>query len=279
VGVANGGTGQTTYTNGQLLIGNSTGNTLTKAVLTAGTGISISNGAGSITIATTGGSSGTVTSVDVSGGTTGLTFSGGPVTASGTITMAGKLAGANGGTNSNFFEVTGPTTSLKTFTFPNASATVLTTNALVTVAQGGTGTNTSTGSGSVVLATSPTLVTPVLGTPTSGTLSSCTVDGTNAVGFKNIPQTTSTTLAATSVGKHHYVSAGVTINTGVFSAGDAFMIVNSGTSSITITQGTSVTLRLAGTATTGSRTLAQKGVASILCVAAGDFIVSGAGVT
>jgi hypothetical protein len=45
-----------------------------------------------------GGGSGTVTSIDVSGGTTGLTYSGGPVTASGTITMAGTLAVANGGT-------------------------------------------------------------------------------------------------------------------------------------------------------------------------------------
>ena len=53
LGVANGGTGQTTYTNGQLLIGNTTGNTLTKATLTAGTGISITNGNGSITIANT----------------------------------------------------------------------------------------------------------------------------------------------------------------------------------------------------------------------------------
>ncbi len=52
--VANGGTGQTSYTNGQLLIGNNTGNTLTKATLTAGTGISITNGTGSITIASTG---------------------------------------------------------------------------------------------------------------------------------------------------------------------------------------------------------------------------------
>jgi hypothetical protein len=53
--VANGGTGQTTYTNGQLLIGNTTGNTLTKSTLTAGSGISITNGNGSITIAATGG--------------------------------------------------------------------------------------------------------------------------------------------------------------------------------------------------------------------------------
>lgn len=41
---------------------------------------------------------GTVTSVDASGGTTGLTFSGGPITTSGTLTMAGTLAVANGGT-------------------------------------------------------------------------------------------------------------------------------------------------------------------------------------
>jgi len=53
--VANGGTGQTTYTNGQLLIGNSTGNTLTKASLTAGSNITITPGSGSITIAASGG--------------------------------------------------------------------------------------------------------------------------------------------------------------------------------------------------------------------------------
>jgi hypothetical protein len=62
VPVSAGGTGQTSYTDGQLLIGNSTGNTLTKATLTAGTGISITNGAGAITINATGGT-GTVTSV------------------------------------------------------------------------------------------------------------------------------------------------------------------------------------------------------------------------
>ena len=55
--VANGGTGQTTYTDGQLLIGNSTGNTLTKATLTAGSNITITNSAGGISIAAAGGSS------------------------------------------------------------------------------------------------------------------------------------------------------------------------------------------------------------------------------
>lgn len=93
--VANGGTGQTSYTNGQLLIGNGSG--LTKATLTAGSGITITNGSGTITIAASGGS-GTVTSVSGSGGTTGLTLSGGPITTSGTLTLGGTLAVANGGT-------------------------------------------------------------------------------------------------------------------------------------------------------------------------------------
>ena len=49
--VDNGGTGQTSYTNGQLLIGNTTGNTLAKATLTEGEGIDVTNGSGSIAIA------------------------------------------------------------------------------------------------------------------------------------------------------------------------------------------------------------------------------------
>jgi hypothetical protein len=63
--VLNGGTGQTSYTDGQLLIGNSTGNTLTKASLTAGSGVTITPGAGSIQIAFTGSGSGSVTSASV----------------------------------------------------------------------------------------------------------------------------------------------------------------------------------------------------------------------
>jgi len=55
--VSDGGTGLTsTPTNGQLLIGNGTNYTL--SALTAGSGISVTNGAGSITIAATGGGGG-----------------------------------------------------------------------------------------------------------------------------------------------------------------------------------------------------------------------------
>ena len=59
--VANGGTGQTTYTDGQLLIGNTATGGVTKATLTAGSNISITNGNGAITINSTGGGGGGVT--------------------------------------------------------------------------------------------------------------------------------------------------------------------------------------------------------------------------
>ena len=76
--VANGGTGQTTYTNGQLLIGNTTGNTLTKATLTAGCGVTITNGAGSITISAAGGGGGCPATPTTEGIVYGETTSVGP---------------------------------------------------------------------------------------------------------------------------------------------------------------------------------------------------------
>ena len=130
--VANGGTGQTSYTDGQLLIGNSTGNTLTKASLTAGSGVTITPGAGSIQIAFTGPGSGSVTSVDVSGGTTGLTTSGGPVTSSGTVTLAGTLNVANGGTGATSLTannvILGNGTSAVQVVAPSTAGNVLTSN-------------------------------------------------------------------------------------------------------------------------------------------------------
>lgn len=239
--VASGGSGQTSYTDGQLLIGNSTGNTLDKATLTAGSGVSITNGSGSITIAATG-SGGTVTSVDVSGGTTGLTTSGGPITGSGTITLAGTLAVANGGT-------------------------------------GGT---TSTGSGAVVLASSPTLVTPDLGTPSAGTLSSCTVDGTNSVGFKKVPQsgsdkTTSYALTTTDVGKFIGVGSGgsITIPDATFAAGDIISLFNNTSGNITITCSIT-TAYISGTnSDKATMTLATRGVATILFISGTVCVVSG----
>jgi hypothetical protein len=72
--------------------------------------------------------SGTVTSVDVSGGTTGLTFTGGPITTTGTITAAGTLAIANGGTNgttaTSGFDNLSPTTTDGDLIFNNGTNNV-----------------------------------------------------------------------------------------------------------------------------------------------------------
>jgi len=87
LGVTSGGTGLTTIpTNGQLLIGNGTGYTLN--TLGAGTGISVTNGSGTISVANTG-------VLSFSAGTTGLT----PISATtGAVTLAGTLKAVNGGT-------------------------------------------------------------------------------------------------------------------------------------------------------------------------------------
>jgi hypothetical protein len=61
---------------------------------------------------------------------------------SGALTQV--IASTYGGTGNGFAKLSGPTTSEKTFTLPDASATILTTNSLVTVAQGGTGRATGT---------------------------------------------------------------------------------------------------------------------------------------
>ena len=64
------------------------------------------NSSGVVTLlASNASSSGTVSSVAVSGGTTGLTTSGGPITTSGTITFAGTLIAANGGTGFSSYAV------------------------------------------------------------------------------------------------------------------------------------------------------------------------------
>jgi hypothetical protein len=95
------------------------------------------------------------------------------------------------------------------------------------------------------------------------------------IGFRSVPQSLNTTAAASDIGKHLYVSATTTVPSGVFVAGNEFLVVNSSASTVTLTQGAGTTLRLGGTATTGSRTIAAYGVASVLCVGTETFYVTG----
>ena len=94
---ANGGTGQNSYTVGQLLYASGTTTLSPLGIGSAGQTLVV-NGAGNAPEWSSAAGTGTVTSVAASGGTTGLTFSGGPVETLGTLTLGGTLGIANGGT-------------------------------------------------------------------------------------------------------------------------------------------------------------------------------------
>jgi hypothetical protein len=186
-----------------------------------GASVTATNSGDDVTVNVSAGT-GTVTSVALSGGTTGLTSSGGPITTTGTITLGGTLAVANGGTGTATPAIVAGTNITVSGTWPNqtinatsaASGDVVgpassTDNALVrfdsttgkliqnsvvivgdstgnmsgvgTLSMGGeltyggvTLSNAVTGTGKMVLDTSPTLVTPALGTPASGVATNLT---------------------------------------------------------------------------------------------------------
>jgi len=389
IGVAYGGTGQTTYTDGQLLIGNSTGNTLAKATLTAGSGVSITNGNGSITINATG-SGGTVTNVT---GTSPITVANGTTTPAisiadgaiadtklATISTAGKVsnsattatsantasaivardasgdfsagtitatnfsgsgasltsltAGNLSGTipsgvlgNSSLFLGTtsvalnrssasqaltgissvalpGSTSGTitiqpaavagaNTLTFPAVTGTVVTTgdtgsvtNTMLAGSIADTKLDTISTAGKVsnsaTTATSSNTANAIIARDASGNFSAGVISD-SAGNLRTLPQNSKTsgyTLIATDTGKHISITTGgVTIPSGVFSTGDVVSIFNNSGSNQTITQGSSTTVRQAGTANTGNRTLAQYGLATVLCVASNTFVISGSGLS
>ena len=153
--IANGGTNSTaTPTAGTIPYG--TGTALAYSPTGTSGQVLTSGGAGAPTWTTVTGT-GTVTSVNVSGGTTGLTYSGGPITGSGTITMAGTLA----------------------------------------VANGGTGVTSSTGTGSVVLGTSPTVNNPTVTNYVESVVAIGTVTTTNTIALTNGTVQTATLTAST----------------------------------------------------------------------------------
>jgi len=129
-----------------------------------------------------------------------------------------------------------------------------------------------------------------LGTPSSGTLSSCTVDGTDAVGFRNIPvnsQSTAYTAVLADSGKvifHPSTDANartftIPANSSVaYAIGTAITFINMTSQVVTIAI-TSDTMYLSSAGTTGSRSLAQYGSATAIKMTSTTWLISGSGLT
>lgn len=120
-------------------------------------------------------------------------------------------------------------------------------------------------------------------------LSNFTVDGTNGVGYINVPQNAQTgsyTLVAGDAGKHIYHAAAAAAATYTIPAnasvayviGTAVTFINMSTNNVTVAI-TTDTMYLGGTGTTGSRTLAQYGVATAVKMTSTTWVITGSGLT
>ena len=123
---------------------------------------------------------------------------------------------------------------------------------------------------------------------TNGTITNLTNTNLNVTGvvtfsstqtYPRIPANTqgsAYTLVLSDAGKVVINSSGgVTVPSGVFTAGDVISIYNNSASDIALNQGGSVTMYKAGSATTGNQLIAQRGIAVVLCVASNNFVCSG----
>jgi len=209
--VANGGTGQSSYTNGQLLVGNTTGNTLTKTTLTAGTNVTITNGSGAITINAADQFVGTVTSVGGTGTVNGITLTG-TVTTSGSLTLGGTLSGVSLTT-----QVTG--------TLPVANggtgATTLTANGVLY------GSGTSAIAATAVGTTGQVLVGNTGSAPTWSTLSGIGVTSFSA-GTTGLTPSSATTGVVTLAGTLGVANGG----TGATTLTSGYLLKGNGTSAV-----------------------------------------------
>lgn len=310
--IASGGTGQTTATNAiNALLPSQTGNagrvlttdgsvaswgaagSVSSVAVSGANGIGVSGSpitsSGTISLSlgaitpTSVTSSGTVTGTNLSGTNTGdqtITLTG-DVTGSGTGSFATTLA--NSGVSANSY---GSSTSIPSFTV-DAKGRLTAASGNAVIAPAGTLSGATLAAGvtassltSVGTLSSLTVSGAITATSTASAFASGSTVGSIEIGYRSIPRSTTTTTAAVGDrGKCIAVSAGLTIPNSTFSAGDAVSIYNDSASAVTITQGSGLTLRNAGSTSTGNRTLAARGLCTVWFNSASEAIISGSGIS
>jgi len=268
-------------TNGQLLIG-STGATPSAAALTAGTGITITNGAGSITI---NGTLGTVTSVGLSAPSE-FIVSGSPVTTTGTLTLTKATQSAN-------LVYAGPAAGLAAMpTFrslvvadiPNISSGL--TGTLPAI-NGGTGQSSYT-IGDLLYASGATALSKLLGVATGNALISggvATAPSWGKIGLAThvtgiLPIANGGTNSSTSLNNNRIMvsSGGAIVEAGALTNGQLLIGSTGATpSASTLTAGTGITITNGAGSITINGTLGT--VTSVGLSAPSEFVVSGSPVT
>jgi hypothetical protein len=117
---------------------------------------------------------------------------------------------------------------------------------------------------------------------TTGSLVNCTVDGTNAVGYRNIPisgsaKTTSYTLATGDVGEYIEIGSGgsVTIPNSTFAAGDVVSLFNNTSGNVTITCSITTAYIAGEDSDKATMTLATRGIATVLFISGTVCVING----
>lgn len=184
------------------------------------------------------------------------------------------LGAAALGANTDITSLAAPALGAATATTATAgtNTTQVATTAFVTTAVAGkaaSGANTDITSLSAPALGAATATTAAQGTATTQVATTAFVDR-----FYDIPRTT----GGLTRGMCWAISTGFTLVTGA-PAGSTYSIYNDSAASITVTQGSGMTLRLAGTTTTGSRTVAPRSFATIWFNSTTEAVIMGNGVT
>jgi hypothetical protein len=152
---------------------------------------------------------------------------------------------------------------------PGTNTTQLATTAFVTATTSALGTMSTQNANAVAI--------------TGGTMSGMTSIADTIGNVRNIPINSKTASYVLLVGDAGQVvsitTGGVTVPSGVFSAGQAVSIYNNSATSQTITQGGGTTMTLASSGLTGNRTLGGYGLCTVLCIASNTFVITGAGIS